>query len=767
MSAKKITKSISSYFSKKIVNNENEPQNETESNEVNKKDNVGETKSNKEQVKTNKTREFRLQWLSDFSWLRFNKDDNVMFCDFCRQAGRDLAGNTDFLDGTRKFKRENIVAHNASVRHGKCRDHIINKSSGRSFQTSKIGQQFLEAEVKSNEKDLTDLRMKFNTVYCIAKEELSFTKLKPLLLLQVKNGIPVTPAYSNDVRCGEMISCIAETLHDETKDILNDSHYVSIMIDGATDSSVSENEAVYVRTIINGKPENKLVDIVPVEHGHAEGIISATKSALSNVAISENSLRSKVVGFCADGANVNMGQRNGVVALLRQDVPHLIDFHCMAHRLELSLLQLQKKCPIMQSVNDCLHLIWKTYHFSPKSKRELKTIGEELGARIYAPAPVKGTRWVPHVERAMRVFLQGRKEGDLISDPAQYASVYTHMESLAATSTNADIAGRGRKVHKQMKDLVFAGFCHFMADLFGEVALLSLKLQTKTLILPTATAAIEDCLDTIESMKETNIPGGLYEKFNLCIDEQDAPLKFQGIEMTGSVESAKEKLANHVSTAVDTTLKEMKSRFENLLGSNKSVGAQKAVNAFKVFNHDTWPLCKRELVHWGNVDIDVLCEWFQEPLESAGCNVNMVQTEWRQVKVLVANTFRDKSYLDLWQILLTKDPYKDDFSNLLHVVRIMLTLPISSAECERSFSAQKRIKSDVRSSLSVQRLSDLILISSEGPELADFDPEKSVNKWLENSRRRIAGGPGQTDWSMNIVTVKQSQETSKKSKPEC
>lgn len=258
-------------------------------------------------------------------------------------------------------------------------------------------------------------------------------------------------------------------------------------------------------------------------------------------------------------------------------------------------------------------------------------------------------------------------------------------------------------------------------------------------------------------MKQDYIPGGLYEKFMLSIENQEnltGQLKFQGIEMTGSVGVAKEKLKKHVASTVDITIKELGSRFHNLLGSNKSEGAQGVVNSFKVLNHDTWPECKRELVHFGNREIDILCDWFRIPLVSAGCNVEVVQTEWRQMKVFVANTFRDKSYSDLWQILLSKDSYKSDFSNVLHLVRIMLTLPISSAECERAFSAQKRIKSHVRSCLSVQRLSDLILISSEGPELAEFDPQKSVNKWMSNGKRRIAGGPGQTDWSQNIVTVK-------------
>ena len=61
----------------------------------------------------------------------------------------------------------------------------------------------------------------------------------------------------------------------------------------------------------------------------------------------------------------------------------------------------------------------------------------------------------------------------------------------------------------------------------------------------------------------------------------------------------------------------------------------------------------------------------------------------------------------------------------------MLVIPISSAQCEHGFSAQKRIKSDVRSSLHVSTTEDLIRISMEGPELAAFDPTAVVEKWPE------------------------------------
>ena len=52
----------------------------------------------------------------------------------------------------------------------------------------------------------------------------------------------------------------------------------------------------------------------------------------------------KVVAFGADGASINLGKKGGVAALIRKDNPYLLDFHCLPHRLELALLELQRSC---------------------------------------------------------------------------------------------------------------------------------------------------------------------------------------------------------------------------------------------------------------------------------------------------------------------------------------------------------------------------------------------------------------------------------------
>ena len=43
------------------------------------------------------------------------------------------------------------------------------------------------------------------------------------------------------------------------------------------------------------------------------------------------------------------------------------------------------------------------------------------------------------------------------------------------------------------------------------------------------------------------------------------------------------------------------------------------------------------------------------------CDKTRVQTEYGNFKTLVRGTFQDKSFSALWQVMFTKDPYKEDF----------------------------------------------------------------------------------------------------------
>lgn len=83
----------------------------------------------------------------------------------------------------------------------------------------------------------------------------------------------------------------------------------------------------------------------------------------------------------------------------------------------------------------------------------------------------------------------------------------------------------------------------------------------------------------------------------------------------------------------------------------------------------------------------------------------------------------------------------------------MLVLPVSTAVCERGFSAQKRIKSDIRASLHSDTVEDLIRISVEGPSMEDFDARESVARWFSHGKR--SRRPNYKKWPEEHVTAVQ------------
>ena len=86
-------------------------------------------------------------------------------------------------------------------------------------------------------------------------------------------------------------------------------------------------------------------------------------------------------------------------------------------------------------------------------------------------------------------------------------------------------------------------------------------------------------------------------------------------------------------------------------------------------------------------------------------------------------------------------------------------IPISSAQCERGFSAQRRIKSDVRSRLHVSTTEDLIRISMEGPELEAFDPTPAVVKWFSSGQRSRHPNFAYRRWPDELISVADSWDS--------
>ena len=88
--------------------------------------------------------------------------------------------------------------------------------------------------------------------------------------------------------------------------------------------------------------------------------------------------------------------------------------------------------------------------------------------------------------------------------------------------------------------------------------------------------------------------------------------------------------------------------------------------------------------------------------------------------------------------LASNDMIKTLFPNLSKIGAICLSIPVTTASVERSFSQMKLIGTRLRSSLNDKSLSNLMKVALESPdELTDSHLEEVVNVWNRKSRRIV------------------------------
>ncbi len=94
------------------------------------------------------------------------------------------------------------------------------------------------------------------------------------------------------------------------------------------------------------------------------------------------------------------------------------------------------------------------------------------------------------------------------------------------------------------------------------------------------------------------------------------------------------------------------------------------------------------------------------------------------------NRLQNVQWVEVWQ------SFAEDFPAVCVIVDLILSLPAASAENERGFSRMKRTKTESRTRLSAQSLTDLMMIDMSSPEIEEFDPEPAIIGWLEAGKRR-------------------------------
>ena len=77
-----------------------------------------------------------------------------------------------------------------------------------------------------------------------------------------------------------------------------------------------------------GVVQEQFLALEEVEKADAAGLVRALDHAMVTTA-GQPQWKLKLVAMATDGASVNTGKKSGVVQRIRDEVPHLIEVHCM------------------------------------------------------------------------------------------------------------------------------------------------------------------------------------------------------------------------------------------------------------------------------------------------------------------------------------------------------------------------------------------------------------------------------------------------------
>ena len=167
-----------------------------------------------------------------------------------------------------------------------------------------------------------------------------YLDFKDLIELEKLHGVKFqSGAYENESAGRDFIKNISELffqrdLHEKLLRV----NFIAILCDSTTDTSITEQEVIYV---FFNDPDTMKTTLSFFEYLRLEdsqdvnGIFDAIKAAFKKHNLS--SLLERPRFLSSDGASVNSGKKSGLASLFREENEWITFIRCFGHRLELPL----------------------------------------------------------------------------------------------------------------------------------------------------------------------------------------------------------------------------------------------------------------------------------------------------------------------------------------------------------------------------------------------------------------------------------------------
>ena len=489
---------------------------------------------------------------------------------------------------------------------------------------------------------------------------------------------------SHDVQ-NELLKVMALSVLREISNAIQESSFYSIMCDECTDASNKEQLVICIRWISNSDLEvhEDVIGLYAIDNISASTIVHVIKDALVRMNLGLSRCR----GQCYDGASNMSGPRSGVAKQLRDEEPRALYLHCHGHALKLAAGDSIKKCKVTKDALDVTFEVSKLVKFSPKRSLELEKLRSELalespGFRVLCP-----TRWTVRAASLRSVL-------------TNYTALQLLWERTKDSTSDPTIKGRIIGVESQFKTFSFYFGVHLAELILKHTDNLSKSLQSTSMSAIEGANMASMTVKTLQVIRSDKHYDAFWEQ-DLDVDEPKLPRKRkvprkldEGSAPADFPTDCKAYYRQSYFEALDLTISTIQDRFDQpdfgiyrsleqlLLNTIRGESTQEMYDfVCKFYNSDFD--CQRLQLH-----LETLQATFPEGLKSATLCINDLKCF----------------------ILSLSENERAVVGEVVTLLKLILVLPSTNAVSERSFSAMRRLKTYLRTTMAQERLNHLLLL---------------------------------------------------------
>ena len=631
-------------------------------------------------------RHFHIANYERFQWLTGSESHCKLYCWECLLFASDRHGvwsHTGFANLSCLSK--------AGTRHQSTAGHlqatVLLKTFGATRVDLQLDEQARRATVLHNEKVKKNREILKDLIDCVAflgKQELSFrghdesadstnkgNYVELLNLLADRNSDLQYHLSTNRVFTGtsgkiqnDLIYAIGEVMGEEIRMEIKKAPFVAVMVDETTDVGNAAQLSLVLRYVTDSGVKERFIRFEDVTSGkRADDIAALIFRFLEEHECSLD----KLVAQCFDGAAVMASGLNGVQAKIKERAPMALFIHCYAHRLNLVLTQgasKLKECKIFFANLNGLAA------FFSRSPKRTQLLDEICKRRLPNVSP---TRWQYTSRLVNTVFEQRVALKELFNHILE-----NHDEYDGDTVNMAD----GFKA--RLDDFEFYFLLETFNGIFNHSDVLFGILQKQTLDVQFCLTRVNEFCDTVERERQ---------RFSQIYDDTASacsPSARRGPR------AAQQDPRTHYqqlhSKILDNILCQIRNRFQD----------HEKLMFLSLLDPQHFPTYRKKFPQAALSSLT----------NSHGTLFDLSKLKTELTVMYAMTDFEGKSPSDLLNFLQQKN-LNEDMGQLYKLACVAVTIPVSTASVERSFSALKRIKTYSRNATGQTRLSALASMSIE------------------------------------------------------